>query len=1189
MNWKHKILITAFSLALVPVLRAQFVPAKFIHLDTLANGTAWHFADWNGDGDTDILFASEKPEDPYSNNWMLVWMEGDGAGHFAAPRMWEETVYREFFLGDMNGDGSPDLVFHPENSQNVVWRANLGGVPGALVPVSTDAFFIAAVLDWDGDGDNDVVEHGRWVENAGLGFFTNYHPIVTQGFYYGPIADLNADGRLDFLSISTTSAGLHYLRQSLDGAFADTIVIDPVLFSVDNFSATDMNADGHLDVVVYHTNSNNQRTCYWYANNGTGQFGPRMEIIDAAFQTEIALKTAPVDFDSDGLPDIACYIFDTTEQRAYFAWFRNLGSGQFDLQTTDMLLLNDYMQVQDITGDGAKDILFNTGALLVAVNQGNNTYAETASIYPHAAGAGGIDAVDVDTDGDADICFYSPLTGNVGWWPNDGAGHFGPVRVMDRIDRTVDNFFANNRFIKCADLDGDGWNDLILNTGTVGYVWLGTGNGEFAEPDTFSMNTFFFAGYTIRAHVLADADDDGDLDVVNTIPDITSWYPNDGSGAFGAVITDIPASYDDGSDCYGDLDGDGDGDLLYHIYESPGFSSSVYWKSNLGDGIYGANQLIVNYPNPVAQIYYVHPCARDMDNDGDMDVIVATGSWYENDGTGHGWAPHEQFYYPSVNSFIIPADFDNDSDCDIFYVTNAGSFNFPPIPNIALLFVNDGIGAFPELFDWITQISDWQPISATAADLDQDGDLDVLFNRQGVVGWLENVATVPPIQARVFFDENGNGVQDSVDAPMPGVGLRLDPEEIVAFTDEEGLARFYVDTGTYQITYLPDDCRLLSTDSTVYTVEMPYQGPARLFGFRPDSTQIGMEARLTSAPTRCGFVVPFWAGVRNTGCTTKPATFVLRLPSLAGLVSADVGPDLIQGDSLIWQFTDPLLPGETRYVYLQLQMPGPDHLGETLHITGSAWPTDAPDLAGTLDFSSIINCSYDPNDKLVNHAVVPVDYEPTTSELVYTIRFQNTGTDTAFTVAMRDTLDTLLDWVTFRPLGASHPFEAGIDLGTGEVVFHFHPIELPDSNVNEISSHGYAQFAIRLKSGLPPGTHVFNTAAIYFDFNPPVFTNTVETKVQAPVSVLPELGQGWQVFLSPNPNDGDFSIDLPVPAVPGMTFRLTDLTGRLLLEKTMETGSRKQSMRAGNTTAGLYFLQIVWKEKVLATAKFVKQ
>jgi uncharacterized repeat protein (TIGR01451 family) len=51
---------------------------------------------------------------------------------------------------------------------------------------------------------------------------------------------------------------------------------------------------------------------------------------------------------------------------------------------------------------------------------------------------------------------------------------------------------------------------------------------------------------------------------------------------------------------------------------------------------------------------------------------------------------------------------------------------------------------------------------------------------------------------------------------------------------------------------------------------------------------------------------------------------------------------------------------------------------------------------------NVIRGSFDPNDKLVNKATLPTTYNANKDRLLYTIRFQNTGTDTAFTVIVRD-------------------------------------------------------------------------------------------------------------------------------------------------------------------------------------------
>lgn len=135
--------------------------------------------------------------------------------------------------------------------------------------------------------------------------------------------------------------------------------------------------------------------------------------------------------------------------------------------------------------------------------------------------------------------------------------------------------------------------------------------------------------------------------------------------------------------------------------------------------------------------------------------------------------------------------------------------------------------------------------------------------------------------------------------------------------------------------------------------------------------------------------------------------------------------------------------------------------------------------------------AYDPNDKAAHPEGYAEEHyiEPGT-DLTYRIRFQNTGTDTAFTVIIRDTLSEWLDPLTVRPQTASHPFVW--DFVDGNVLkFTFPDILLPDSTTNEPASNGFVEFRISQKPDVPLGTIIRNDAAIYFDFNPPIITNEV--------------------------------------------------------------------------------------------------
>jgi uncharacterized repeat protein (TIGR01451 family) len=164
--------------------------------------------------------------------------------------------------------------------------------------------------------------------------------------------------------------------------------------------------------------------------------------------------------------------------------------------------------------------------------------------------------------------------------------------------------------------------------------------------------------------------------------------------------------------------------------------------------------------------------------------------------------------------------------------------------------------------------------------------------------------------------------------------------------------------------------------------------------------------------------------------------------------------------------------------------------------------------------------SYDPNDK----QGFPLGYGAQhiieqNQEMKYLIRFQNTGTDTAFTVVVRDTLSVLLDPASVEPGPASHPYTWTLS-GNGVLSFRFDNILLTDSTTNLEGSQGFISFRIRQQPDLEPGTQIFNSADIYFDFNEPIVTNqtwhTIASPLVATQTTSPKK-QAGNISVSPNP------------------------------------------------------------------------
>lgn len=105
----------------------------------------------------------------------------------------------------------------------------------------------------------------------------------------------------------------------------------------------------------------------------------------------------------------------------------------------------------------------------------------------------------------------------------------------------------------------------------------------------------------------------------------------------------------------------------------------------------------------------------------------------------------------------------------------------------------------------------------------------------------------------------------------------------------------------------------------------------------------------------------------------------------------------------------------------------------------------------------------------------------------YIIRFQNTGTDTAFNVVIADTLNALLDASTFQVLNSSHTCRVK-QLGN-VVYFEFLNIMLPDNFESKTQSSGFVSYSARPLKSILNETGFNNNANIYFDYNNPVISN----------------------------------------------------------------------------------------------------
>jgi hypothetical protein len=136
---------------------------------------------------------------------------------------------------------------------------------------------------------------------------------------------------------------------------------------------------------------------------------------------------------------------------------------------------------------------------------------------------------------------------------------------------------------------------------------------------------------------------------------------------------------------------------------------------------------------------------------------------------------------------------------------------------------------------------------------------------------------------------------------------------------------------------------------------------------------------------------------------------------------------------------------------------------------------------------------------------------------------------------------------------------------------------LPDSNTNEEGSHGFLTFTVEQIDSLVNGTQINNSAAIYFDSNEPVITNTTLHTINDQLFIIAGLDKENtmlnqnQFVAYPNPNDGIVTIE-QFKLGNKLPYDIIDLTGRVLMSGILE--NQKSTLDLNSLPTGLYLLRV---------------
>lgn len=427
----------------------------------------------------------------------------------------------------------------------------------------------------------------------------------------------------------------------------------------------------------------------------------------------------------------------------------------------------------------------------------------------------------------------------------------------------------------------------------------------------------------------------------------------------------------------------------------------------------------------------------------------------------------------------------------------------------------------------------------------------------------------------VFLDDNGNGIQDAGE-PNIDIGKIKVGNQFLFFPNIQGRVSFFIDDNPGFIEYVAEDFWEVTTDNAFTETNNLLEVPDLIkIGIKGKDNFLDVNSFLSFSQIVCNRNYNVKAIVKNEG--TERINANMRFTALGEYLPSWPLPSDTTNNSFLFEFGE-ILPGQSAEGYIRLVAPSivDVDLNSVLELDYVVDITDQQGIisqdAGSYEF--VFLCAYDPNDKQVFPSGVQDEnftlFEE--DEFEYLIRFQNTGNFPAQDVTVKDTLDENLDLSTFKLINASHELTR-IRLEGSAIDFDFKNIFLPDSTNNEPESHGFIHFKVRTKEGLPENTRIENTAHIYFDFNPPIVTNTVfNTMVtMLPTSSVHEEGMTKDYSVYPNPVSNqvvlrqEHKLEL-------LDYTITDLQGKILLSSTAR--SRETKIDVSDLTPGIYFIRI---------------
>ena len=692
---------------------------------------------------------------------------------------------------DLNGDGTLDLVVSglvhqelPSRSYRQLVNVTLGNPDGTFGEAITvgelpangsSKYSTLRVADFDNDDFFDILTTDRqtstmqFLRGDGQGNFADaVATTLATNLYNFKSVDLDQDGNLDLVGMSSTQKELGYMLGFGDGTFGDftTVYGDPAgplipIGGERNYAVADMDDDGHRDIVV---SDYRERSITVLSNDGALGFSATATL-DALFpfrQTSTSSPTTTVfavfvgDFNGDNHADIAYGTLNgSSGNNGGLGVYLGDGSGADFVYQDGADAIVEFPDNAagngdpiDIDNDGDLDIVVassrggrsSDGQMpSVLINRGDGTFTTTNLTAPafgeapyeftnNESNAKGVLVGDYNQDGLLDISTYrserSFASVTVILADQPGVLASSSSLIYEAAVNSPQVFF------EAGDFNNDGIVDLWSpRYQGISQTWLGLGDGTFADPfpATPDIGNEFLSGGTVE-----DFNQDGILDVfwigrngVQNGPSARHLAAlGNGDGTF-----EITYQQPSGSRRPDWSDFNGDGYLDFAASNSDGVQIFLYDVDNPGTWVFD-NELLYSDLGPGATGFRFAMTTDDFDQDGNSDIGVITKLTdepfrlvvYPGLGDGTFGAPVSTFFAEAASDYTSPN------------WMSTGDFNEDGIPDVAVyehlsisvhLGVGDGTFSRTDIYPaWRSEDLQRQLF---VRDINHDGHNDVLF------------------------------------------------------------------------------------------------------------------------------------------------------------------------------------------------------------------------------------------------------------------------------------------------------------------------------------------------------------------------------------------------------------------------------------------------------------------------------